>query len=275
MEREHLIYKVRRYFESRMTQGRAEKMWRFYLRFCAPIISWIYSSNLRMLAVLHFTDKLSKHDYIRHYSGYFRHLRKKKLNILEIGVGGYADPDRGGNSLRMWKYYFPNSMIYSIDICDKAKFQEERIRIFQGSQADESFLKDICIRIGSLDIIIDDGSHVNSHVITSFKALFPFLKDGGIYVIEDTQTSYWPSEGGNSENLNDPATSMNFFKSLTDGLNYREFLRPGYLPSYFDKNLTAVHFYHNLIFIFKGQNNDSSNMVVDGKLDQKGAAGGS
>jgi len=61
------------------------------------------------------------------------------------------------------------------------------------------------------------------------------LKDGGIYVIEDTQTSYWPGYGGNSENLADPETMMNFFKNLTDGINHQEFILPNYTPSYFDK----------------------------------------
>ena len=147
-------------------------------------------------------------------------------------------------------------MIYSIDIYDKSALQEKRIKIFQGHQADEAFLKNICSQIGPLDIIIDDGSHIVSHVLASFKILFPFLKEDGIYVIEDTQTSYWPSWGGNSENLNDSATSMNFFKNLTDSLNYQEFLKPDYVPSYFDRHIVAIHFYHNLVFIYKGQNNE-------------------
>jgi len=192
---------------------------------------------------------------------HFHPLRKKKLNILEIGVGGYANPDEGGESLRMWGYYFPNSIIYSIDIYEKKLPKEKRINIFKGSQTDENFLKDVFNKMGSLDIVIDDGSHRNEDVITTFKILFPLLSENGIYVIENTQTSYWPEEGGDSENLANPKTVMNYFKSLTDCLNYAEFIKPGYTPSYFDKNIVAIHFYHNLIFIYKGINNEGSNMI--------------
>jgi hypothetical protein len=114
---------------------------------------------------------------------------------------------------------------------------------------------------GRFDIIIDDGSHVNGHVIDTFKFLFPRLKDGGIYVIEDTQTSYWEDYGGDSKNLDNPKTIMNFFKKLTDSLNNQEFIIQDYIQSYYDKKIISIHFYHNIIFIYKGNNNEPSNMV--------------
>ncbi len=161
--------------------------------------------------------------------------------------------------------YFPNSRIFGIDIHDKTYHDEERIKTFQGSQTDANFLKRIVEEIGRVDIIIDDGSHYNDHIITSFKTLFPLLAHKGIYVVEDTQTSYWPSDAdqqwGGSSDLTAPYTSMNFFKSLVDGLNYEEFTLDEYIPTYFDKHIIAMHFYHNLIFIYKGLNNEGSNML--------------
>ena len=123
----------------------------------------------------------------------------------------------------------------------------------------------------TVDIIIDDGSHVNRDVIFTFNCLFPMLSANGIYVIEDTQTSYWPSRngrgyGGDSENLNNPNTIMGYFKSLIDGLNHAEYIRPGYEPAYFDKHILSMHFYHNLIFIYKGRNCEKSNMVRNNEL---------
>lgn len=230
------------------------------------VSSRLHSRDLTRLAVIYDLDKWGRHFYTTRYSEHFRRLRSKRLNILEIGAGGHNDTHSGGASLRMWKRYFPKSMIYSIDIYDKSAIQEKRIKIFRGDQADERFLKDVCGQTGPLDIIIDDGSHIVGHVITSFRTLFPFLKDGGIYVVEDTQTSYWPDFGGDSENLDAPGTSMNFFKGLADCLNYREFLRPGYVPTYFDMHITSIHFYHNLIFIYKGHNDEPSNMVDNGRL---------
>lgn len=220
-----------------------------------------YAGDLIKLARIHGTDKWNSHWYARHYKKHFQHLRKRKLAILEIGVGGDEDPLRGGESLRMWQDYFPRGMIYSIDIQEKRLPREKRIKIFKGSQADEKFLRNVARETGALDIIIDDGSHVNEHVIKTFKTLFPFLKNGGIYAIEDTQTSYWPEYGGHLEDPDRPDTLMHFFKTLADGLNYMEFPEPACSPSYFDRNITSIHFYHNLIVIYKGPNNEKSNVL--------------
>jgi len=218
------------------------------------------SENLDELGRIYGTDKIGTHYYTAHYKVHFESFRSRKINLLEIGVGGYDKPFSGGKSLRMWKKYFPEGNIFSIDIYDKSALQEERIRIFQGSQADRVFLNKVCDEIGGLDIIIDDGSHINEHVIESFRILFPRLNDGGIYVVEDTNTSYWPEYGGDSTNLDNPGTSMNFFKKLTDSLNHKEFLIPGYQASYFDEHIVAMHFYHNIIFIYKGKNDEKTNI---------------
>lgn len=161
------------------------------------VVALLYYKELSELATFYGTDKGSPHSlYTDHYTEHFKKLRTKKLKILEIGVGGGADTMHGGASLRMWREHFYKSMIYSIDIYDKSVLQKDRIKIFQGSQADETFLRYICSQVPPLDIIIDDGSHMVDHILTSFKALFPFLKDGGVYVIEDSGTSYWPEYGG-------------------------------------------------------------------------------
>jgi hypothetical protein len=114
------------------------------------------------------------------------------------------------------------------------------------------FLKEVATDIVQIDIIIDDGSHVNEHVITSFRTLFPYLQDGGIYVIEDLHTSYWPEYGGNWVSLNEPTTSVSMLKSLVDGLNYQYI--PDRSPTYFDESILSVHFYPKIVFIIKGKN---------------------
>jgi len=230
------------------------------------ILAKIYPWSLSNLALIYGSDKWGGHYYTEHYHEHFHKLRNKKVKILEIGVGGYNDPYYGGASLRMWKQYFPQGMIYSIDIYDKSPLQEDRIRIFKGSQEDEVFLRKVCNEVGPFDIIIDDGSHVVNHVRASFKTLFPLMKEGGIYAIEDTQSFYWPSLEGSSESLDGPMAPVSFFKNLTDCLNHQEFELPDYVPSYFDKHIVAVHFYHNLVIICKGKNDEPSyptNRVMD------------
>lgn len=229
------------------------------------IVAIFVSGDLTKLAKLYKTDKTDGHWYTPHYMHHFQKFKNKRINLLEIGVGGYENPKVGGNSLKMWKSYFKLGKIYSIDIYDKSALQEKRIKIFQGSQVDEEFLNKISDEIGLFDIIIDDGSHLNKHIIKSFKILFPKLKDGGIYVIEDLQTSYWDDYGGDSKNLNNSKTAMNFLKSLTDCLNHQEILDENYEESYFDKKIVAIHFYHNLVFIYKDNNVETSNIVKNHK----------
>lgn len=248
---------------------------KFYLKkfilscyqFVRKIHSIILFNNLRKLGLFYGTDKVTDHSYTQHYEEHFRKFKYKKIKLLEIGVGGYANPLNGGHSLRMWKRYFPFGKIFSLDIHDKTAIEEKRIKIFKGSQIDDFFLDRITDEIGDLDIIIDDGSHINEHVIKTFKILFPKLKVGGIYVIEDIQTSYWPEYGGNSFDLNNPNTIMNFFKGLTDSLNNKEFIKPNYIQNYYDKKIISIHFYHNLIFIYKGNNNEESNSIKNNQLE--------
>jgi hypothetical protein len=166
----------------------------------------------------------------------------------------------------MWRRYFPKGKIVGVDFYEKRLRTGSRIRIYRGDQSDEHFLTQLIAEIGRPDIIIDDGSHVNSHVIKSFEVLFPLLKDDGIYVVEDTQTSYWPQTGGSSDDLLHANTSMSLFKRLVDGLNHEEFIRPGYVPSYYDTHLTALHFYHNLVFAQKGANTEGSNVIRDNRM---------
>jgi hypothetical protein len=225
----------------------------------------LWRHNLLRLARWFGTDKEGAHHYTRHYQRHFAPLRRKRLNVLEIGIGGDASPQRGGQSLRMWKAYFPQARIFGIDIYDKLCHEERRIKTFRGNQADADFLKAVARQIGTIDIIIDDGSHRNEHVIASFRTLFPLLSPNGIYVIEDLQTSYWSQDVGDgwdgSTDLTAPHTSMNFLKSLVDGLNYEEFVADDYTPTYFDRHIVAIHFYHNLAFIYKGLNNEGSNLL--------------
>lgn len=229
----------------------------------------LYSHDLPELALLYGSDKHGSHFYAQHYQRHFEPLRNRKLNLLEIGIGGYEDPEAGGESLRMWKRFFPKANIYGIDIYDKRAHDEARIKTYQGSQVDEAFLRKVKQEIGDLDLIIDDGSHLNEHVIDTFHILFPLLSPHGIYVVEDVQTSYWAEVGGiewgGSPDLSAPHTMMNFFKSLVDGLNYEEFPTEGYEPSYYDRHIVSMHFYHNMVFIYKGVNNEGSNVL--GKRD--------
>lgn len=214
--------------------------------------AFAHSSELSQLALIYGTDKWGSHWYTQHYQRYFANWRKRRLNILEIGVGGYEDLSYGAQSLRMWKRFFPKSQIVGIDFYDKSHLSEHRIDVLQCDQTDARRISEISQRYGGFDIIIDDGSHRNEHVIQTFNILFPLLKTQGFYCIEDLQTAYWPTWGAVSGN-----TSMDLLRSLTNCVNHAE--RPLYKPNYFDRNITEIAFFHNLCIIRKEPNTETTN----------------
>ncbi len=230
-----------------------------YRQLATKFRAWWRRNDLSYLAALYGTDKFGAHSYTEEYQRYFAPLKQKRLNLLEIGIGGYGECGKGGESLRMWKAYFPNSQIVGLDIHDKNVLREKRINTFQCDQTDAEALTALSEKYGGFDIIVDDGSHQNDHVIRTFLILFPLLRPGGIYAVEDVQTSYWPGWGGGIDN---PKSSMAFFKKLVDGLNYAEFPIENYQPSYFDKAIVEIAFFHNLVLIRKGNNDEKTNMPV-------------
>ncbi|WP_280408356.1 class I SAM-dependent methyltransferase [Nocardia brasiliensis] len=213
-----------------------------------------YRATLAELCVRAGSDKWGVHQYPQHYAKHFEMLRDRPLTILEIGVGGFADPRRGGESLRMWKRYFPRATVYGIDIVDKSELSEPRITVLRADQSAPADLARVLETTGPLDLVIDDGSHLSAHVIASFDVLFPALRPGGMYVIEDLQTSYWPHFGGRSGVYDDTSTSMGFLKALIDGLNFAEI--DGREPRRTDTAIKGMHFYHNIVFVEKGENRD-------------------
>jgi hypothetical protein len=207
---------------------------------------WSNPIELSSLATRYGSDKASKCGV---YERYFNPIRHKELNFLEIGIGGYDDPKAGGGSLRMWKHYFPKAQIFGIDYYDKSVHEEARVKIFRGSQDDSGFLNIVAKAIGRIDVILDDGSHISAHIIKSFETLFPLLGDGGLYIVEDIGTSYWPDYGGSPDFLN-PDTSMFYFKRLADGLNHFAF-KHEFVPTYYDQHTEFIHFYKNFLILKK------------------------
>lgn len=181
------------------------------------------------------------------------------LSLLEIGVAS-------GGSLFAWQEYFPTASINGIDINPDCKqYEDGNIKVFIGDQADAEFLNSVNERSGPFDIIIDDGGHMMSQQLTSFMTLFPLLRDGGFYVIEDLHTSYWPAYYDRGEK------TIDVLKGLVDGLNFWgmekiEIVEAGKDKTvtvkrertYFDENILSIHFYNSIAFIEKGKNREGT-----------------
>src|ERR1700684_2579568 len=131
------------------------------------------------------TDKASNgHDYLSFYETFFLPRRQSVKRILEIGVWQ-------GQSLRVWNEYLPNAEVVGVDINPLAKEMEERrIKIEILDQGNIQSLTELGLKYGTFDIIVEDGSHLWEHQITSLKSLFPYLSPNGYYIVEDLQTNY-------------------------------------------------------------------------------------
>ena len=124
-----------------------------------------------------------KHKFTEIYERYFKQFKDKEINLLELGV-------KDGSSLNIWYDYFPNAKIYGLDINDKSMYNNERIECVVLDQSKKENLEDFARNSNiSFDIIIDDGSHHISDQQITFGHLFPLLKNGGLYVVEDLHTS--------------------------------------------------------------------------------------
>jgi len=131
------------------------------------------------------TDKSSvDHNYLNFYERHFLPFRHKEITILEIGL-------LGGASLSVWEEYFPHATIVGADIDKRTlRFARPRIAIEIIDQSNIEHLTRLGLRYGPFDIIIEDGSHMWEHQITSLRTLFPFVRNGGLYIVEDLQTNF-------------------------------------------------------------------------------------
>ncbi len=124
------------------------------------------------------------HDYLRHYDFFFHAFRNNKLNLIEFGC--YR-----GSSLKMWREYFPYGNIYGVDLDEDARqYETDRIHIVVGDATSPNTLGDIRGRMPEGEcpfIIIDDASHAWADQRRSLELFWPFLEQGGFYVIEDLE----------------------------------------------------------------------------------------
>ena len=131
------------------------------------------------------TDKCRyRHNYLQKYEFFLRDWKEKPLRLLELGVFK-------GGSERMWKRYFPRAQVFGVDIDEACRvYAEERIEIRIGDLSQNETLESL--KEIRPHIIIDDASHFWSHQLKALFTLFPALPSGGIYILEDLETSLQP-----------------------------------------------------------------------------------
>ncbi|KHN81607.1 hypothetical protein Tcan_17181, partial [Toxocara canis] len=189
-------------------------------------------------------------------------MEEKPISILEFGIGDYENEYKGGADLFTWAQLFPQAeVIVGVDIAQKSFSVPPSVVMIQANQTNETVIAEICEKYGPFDLVVDDASHICEDVIATFKLVWPCLKSESIYILEDTQTSY-SEETKCSSDLNANWTSINFFRSLVNDQNYAELQHFGipFQPSVYASELAAIHFYHNLVIVEKGDNTYPSNL---------------
>ena len=215
------------------------------------LIKPMNNQTLREIFYNHQGRLIHKWDhYFEIYEKYFLKYKGQKLNILEIGVSQ-------GGSLQLWKKYFGDEVnIYAIDINPECKqFEDDNIRIFIGSQSDRHFLTEVIQQLPDLDIIIDDGGHTMEQQKVSFEVLYSKVKEGGLYMVEDTHTSYWYEFHGG---MKKPGTFIEYSKGLIDSLYEDHILHKDNITrNDITRNINAISFYDSIVVFEKLKRKDA------------------
>lgn len=180
--------------------------------------------------------------YFDVYEKYLCKFIDKNPVVVEIGV-------QSGGSIEMWKKYFgPGSTVVGIDIDPNVlENKSEGVEIIIGDQGNPDFWKEFLEMYPNIDILIDDGGHFCIPQIITFEHIFPKLNAGGIYICEDTHTSYMSFNGGS---LGGEHTFIEYSKRLVDFI-HRDF---NGLPEHeVLKDLYCVNFYNSQI-VFEKKN---------------------
>lgn len=222
------------------------------------------------------SDRVNRHGYHRYYEKALAPFREMEgLRLLEIGV-------LRGQTLQAWAEYFQRpARIFSAAYGTKANVEAAKrqvceynnalcslVNIHRTNQSDPGDLARLVRAADAddvggtgFDIIIDDGSHVPMHQLTSFKHLFPHIRPGGLYVVEGVETSYRSvrstlhgTEFGPAGVGASPVVSaVEKFKQLVDVTMRKHFSYPEYtvFGEEVDKDVAEVRFGDGLIFIIK------------------------
>ncbi len=182
--------------------------------------------------------------WIQYFDIYARTLAPyvgKPVKVLEIGVF------HGGGLEQLRALLGPEATLIGMDIDPAAKAAcAGRFEVAVGDQTDPQFLAQMVADFGPFDIIIDDGGHTMAQQIISIENLFATLNEGGLYLVEDTHTSYWEPYQDADE------TFMEWAKARLDDINAYHFSGEQDLGVW-TTSLTGIHIYDSVVVFEKSQ----------------------
>jgi hypothetical protein len=135
----------------------------------------------------------NKHAYTCVYDLLFAGMRNSPIDLLEIGLN-LGGPEHGFDadrvaldvpSVKLWHGYFPNAHVHGVDISDFSAYTDENFTFHRADCGDPDALDRVARLAPRCDVVIDDGSHASYHQQLTMLKLFPLVKPGGFYIIED------------------------------------------------------------------------------------------
>jgi tetratricopeptide (TPR) repeat protein len=179
------------------------------------------NNSMLQYGQLYNTDKVTHHEYHKYYEPVLKPFYNSYGSIVEIGLGT-------GVSLPMWKNLFKYAHIYGVDK-EYENRGDDRHTIYKADQSNVNDLNNLKKSLTDKNVffINDDGSHIPEHQLLSFNTLFPIVAEGGFYIIEDIETSYWTRGECYGYKTNygykHPNSMIEIFKEAADIIN-REFI---------------------------------------------------
>jgi hypothetical protein len=164
-------------------------------------------ATLHEIGLKYNTDKAYAHGFCNDYEIFLKDMDIS--SIVEVGI-------LDGASLRMWAEFYPSAKIIGIDIDRKTLINVDNIFSYLGDQANPLGTILPHVMETNCDLFIDDGSHQWSHQINTFNNIFPFMKVGSVYILEDLHTSLWTDRGYNDCKINPSEYIKNFVENNTN-----------------------------------------------------------
>lgn len=185
---------------------------------------------------------------------------KTNITLVEVGV-------QKGGSLEMWRQALAYELtaasrvgygditfkVIGIDIdaeCLKLKYIDN-VEVVIGDQGSPDFWDRFLEEVPEIDIFIEDGGHYMNQQILTFEKVFPKISTGGVYICEDTHTSYMASNGGG---LGRRGTFIEYAKNYIDVLHYNwkeEMTSDLETKNKIAQGLSGLHFYDSVVVFEK------------------------
>jgi hypothetical protein len=173
------------------------------------------------------------------------------MTFIEIGV-------LDGGSLFMWRDFFGDkARIIGIDMNPSAiKWRVHGFEIFIGNQSDPIFWKEFFEKVGNVDVLVDDGGHRNDQQLVTTLCSLPHIRDGGMIVVEDTQTSFMKFESFKKFTfVNVLKSKINLLYARSSDLNFEK--------NVFSNSVHSIQFFESICVLHIDRTKCQLNMRIE------------